>query len=321
MKILVAPLNWGLGHASRCIPIVQQLLDKGNEVILGGDGESLVLLHKYFPQLQFIQLPSLQLQYSKGNSQVWAMLKAIPKIIRWSFQDHVTLKLLLMGNYFDQVISDNRFGLHHKDTYSIYITHQIMIKMPKSLKWLEPFGRWIHQQIIKKYDECWIPDFEKEPNLSGDLSHKYSLFKNSKYIGPLSRFSLNTETINSARENNYDIVAILSGLEPHRTLFEQEIINKYQNQEEKVLIVRGKPEQSMSITKHANLTFVPYLADDKLLPIMKAAKKIIARSGYSTIMDLYTLKMLDKAELIPTPGQTEQCYLAEHIKNFTPDTK
>lgn len=325
MRILVAPLNWGLGHASRCVPIIQNLLDEGNEVILGGDGESLMLLQKHFPNLGVVKLPSLELEYGRGKSQVWAMLKAIPKIVRWSLRDKVTLHLLLMGTYFDKVISDNRFGFHSKDTYSIYITHQIMIKMPKALRFLEPVGYWMHKRIIKKYDECWIPDFAEQPNLSGDLAHKYPLPANAKFIGPLSRFTpalepskccFNNEQNSSFSAENsskFDVVAILSGLEPQRTIFERQIVEKYEHSDKKVLVVRGKMSQSMSKTQHANFTFVPFLNDSQLLEVMQNAEIIVARSGYSTIMDLQALNMLDKAELMATPGQTEQEYLANYL--------
>ena len=131
MKILVAPLNWGLGHASRCVPLVQRLLDEGHEVILGGDGDSLTLLRKHFPKLRYVYLAPLNLRYSAGRRQVWAMLKAFPQLIRWALQDHAMLKAILREETIDQVISDNRFGLYNTQTECVYMTHQLHIMLPK----------------------------------------------------------------------------------------------------------------------------------------------------------------------------------------------
>ncbi len=204
-NILIAPLNWGLGHASRCVALVRQEIEAGNHVTLAGDGESLSLLRKHFPDLPIIHLPHLDLRYSAGKSQIGAMLRAIPKIIIWSIQDHRVLRQILQYQHFDKVISDNRFGLFSRQrkkdkgrrikdkgqrtTQCIYLTHQIMVKMPCGFGWAEGIVRKLHGWIIRQYDECWIPDYEGEENLSGDLSHKYSLPRNARFIGPLSRFN------------------------------------------------------------------------------------------------------------------------------------
>jgi hypothetical protein len=49
-RILVAPLDWGLGHATRCIPIIRELLSRGCEVWLAGEGAQEHLLKEEFPQ-------------------------------------------------------------------------------------------------------------------------------------------------------------------------------------------------------------------------------------------------------------------------------
>ena len=326
MKILVAPLNWGLGHASRCVPIVQRLLDEGHEVILGGDGESLTLLRKHFPKLRYTYLAPLQLKYSKGHRQVGAMLRALPKLIKWSIQDHVLLKALLREEPIDQVISDNRFGLYinrqssivQSSIETVYMTHQLHIMLPKGWRWLEPLVARMHARIYTRYNKVWIPDYEEtDKSLAGELSHPaiISNFKfqisNLEYIGPLSRFtSFNRQSSNC---QSYDIVAVLSGLEPHRSLVEKEIVTRYAGKEDKVLIVQGLMNRPNVRIKRGNITLVPYLSDNELVPALSGAKHIIARSGYSTIMDFAALDILGKAELLPTPGQPEQEYLACYI--------
>lgn len=305
MKILVAPLNWGLGHASRCVPLVQRLLDEGNEVILGGDGESLTLLRRHFPKLRYTYLAPLNLRYSKGTRQVWAMLRALPKLIRWSMKDHLMLKALLNEEPIDRVISDNRFGLYSKKTECIYITHQLHIMLPRGWRWAERIASRMHARIYTRFNKVWVPDYEDTPKrLAGELSHTSAKVE---YIGPLSRFQ---NMPNNPSTPNYSVVAVLSGLEPHRTLLEQEIIALYTGKEEQVLIVQGLMHRPNTRIKRGNITIVPSMPDSELAAALLGAKHIIARSGYSTIMDLSALGILDKAELIPTPGQPEQEYLA-----------
>ena len=329
-KYLVAPLNWGLGHASRCVPLVWRLLEEGHEVILGGDGESLTLLRRHFPKLRYTYLAPLNLQYSAGKSQVWAMVKALPKLVVWSMKDHLMLQAILREEHIDGIISDNRFGLYinqpttndHRPT-TIYLTHQLSIMLPKGWRWFEPLVARLHARIYARYNKVWVPDYEEKAiSLAGELSHPQLSILNSQfsilnYIGPLSRFSiLDRQTTNDElRTTNYDVVAVLSGLEPQRTALEKEIIARYQDTQERVLIVQGLMHRPSTRIKRGNLTIVPTMGDAELVAAMKGAKHIIARSGYSTIMDLEALGMIKKAELIPTPGQPEQEYLAFWTQN------
>lgn len=318
MKILVAPLNWGLGHASRCVPLIQRFLDEGHEVILGGDGESLTLLKRHFPTLRYTYLAPLNLRYSKGSRQVWAMLKAIPKLLAWALKDHAMLKALLREEQIDQIISDNRFGLYNKATECVYMTHQLHIMLPKGWKWAEKIASRIHARIYARFNKVWVPDYEeKEKSLAGELSHQGDVRRNDvrctiEYIGPLSRFERAIDR-ESERSGDFDVVAVLSGLEPHRTMLEKEILARYQDTDERVLIVQGLMHRPNVRIKRANFTIVPTMHDAELAQALSGAKHIIARSGYSTIMDLHALGILDKAELIPTPGQPEQEYLATLI--------
>lgn len=311
MKILIAPLNWGLGHASRCIPLIRHYLTKGHEVVLAGDGESLSLLRRNFPDLRVMALPHLNLRYSNGNSQIRAMLRAFPKIIAWAIADHKALKKILRTEPFDRVISDNRFGCYAKGVQSVYITHQLLIPLPHPWQWLQPMLHRVHLRIIQRYSECWIPDHATEPSLSGKLSHYYPLPSNARFVGVLSRFPVHSREVQPT--GFYDVVAVLSGLEPQRTLFEQAIIGEYSRTGKSLLIVRGKPDAPFcKITKN-NITLVPYMDDALLQHFLLQAETVIARSGYSTVMDLYALGVLSRSRLVPTPGQPEQEYLAAYI--------
>lgn len=306
MKILICPLNWGLGHATRCVPIIRGLMAEGHELILAADGFPLQFLKQEFPTLRFISFPSYSIRYSKSNSQVAAMIRSFPFLVGGIIREHRWLQKLLKTEPFDRVISDNRFGLWNKNTHSIYITHQLMVKMPKKLMFLETLVHQIHKAFIKRYDECWIPDTEENGGLSGDLAHKYKLPKNAKFIGTLSRF----QTIeNIIPDTNYELVAVISGIEPQRSLFEKELIEKYRNVRQHTLIVSGQPMEKKKEIHIGNVTLVSHLSSTELASVFLGAKHIISRSGYSTIMDLDVLNCLHKAEFIPTPGQTEQEYL------------
>lgn len=310
MKILIAPLNWGLGHASRCIPLIQRFLDEGHEVVLGGDGESLTLLRRHFPKLRYVYLAPLNLRYSAGKRQVWAMLKAIPQLIRWSIKDHLLLRSVLREEPFDQVISDNRFGLYNASVESIYMTHQLHIMLPKGWRWAEGIASRLHARIYTRFNKVWVPDYEDlDQSLAGELSHNGAKVE---YIGLLSRFEM-SKYRNVEISSIYEVVAVLSGLEPQRSILEKQLIERYAGQEKTVLIVQGLLNRPNTRIKHKNITIVPSISDQELVPALLGTNHIIARSGYSTIMDLHALGLLSKAELIPTPGQPEQVYLAKWI--------
>lgn len=311
-EVLICPLNWGLGHASRCVPLIKHLTDKGYKITIVADGFPLEFLRQEFPTLSFVEYSSYPVRYSKGKSQTGAMIRCAPKILAKIISEHRWLKKLLKTRNFDMVISDNRFGMWNKHIHSVYITHQIMVKMPKGLKFVEGFFYRFHRFFISKYDECWIPDYEGESNLSGDLVHKYTLPKNAVFIGTLSRFSLSENVVPN---EEYNTVCILSGVEPQRSIFEKELIERFKNSSKKTIIVQGKPQKEKQTQTVNNITIVSHLESAELASILLGAERIICRSGYSTIMDLDTLKCLGKTEFIPTPGQTEQEYLARIHKN------
>lgn len=326
MKILIAPLNWGLGHAARCVPIVRYYLERGDEVVLAGDGDSFTLLKRTFPTLRTIDLPPLDLRYTTNAQQRGFYLRAAWTLARFTIADHYYLRQILAREHFDWVISDNRFGLFSKDIHSVYLTHQLYPILPKRLRLFQRIARAVHACIYKRYCEVWVPDYaDSLHNLSGELSHGGRFDKRAKYIGPLSRFArafsegipkgcrrdASPHTLHST--SNYTTLALLSGLEPQRSIFEREILQRFAQSVEPVLLVRGKLSEPHTVLKKGNITVVPSITDDELIAVAENARMIIARSGYSTIMDLEALGLLDKTEFHPTPGQSEQEYLAGWI--------
>jgi uncharacterized protein (TIGR00661 family) len=307
MKVLVAPLDWGLGHATRCIPIIKKLIRQGDEVLIASDGRIEKLLKKEFPDLTFVFLHGYRIRYSSFLPMTLSILFQIPKIGWRIFREHKDLEKIIQRYHIDVVISDNRYGLWNKKIYSVFITHQVMIKCPPLLRFLEPLFYRVNKFFISKYKECRIPDDEKK--LSGDLSHLYELPSNAKFIGPLSRWK--GEKKNSS-EKKYDVIGIVSGPEPHRATFEKLLVEQIEKSGLQGLIISGKPEEHIEKKMSEKLLLISHLESKKMLEAIMASKFVICRAGYSGIMDLAAIGK--NAILIPTPGQTEQLYLADYLK-------
>lgn len=304
-RILICPLDWGLGHATRCIPIIRLLIKKGAAVVIAADAGPLALLKQEFPQLTFIQLKGYDIQYPKSGSMKIKMLLSIPKIVTGIKEEHSQLDKIIDEHKIDIVISDNRYGCWSKKVKSIFITHQLMIKAPIGESVL-------HKKVLKytdNYDECWVPDMDGVANLSGDLAHKYPLPKNTFFVGVLSRFS-KLPPFDSAQGDNtkYKLVAIISGPEPQRSIFEKLVLEQLKQTDLKALVVCGKASEEKNQTIK-NIKIVSHLKSDKMQAAIQNADIILSRSGYSTVMDLASLGK--KVVFVPTPGQTEQEYLAE----------
>ena len=306
-RILVAPLDWGLGHAARCIPIIRELLEHNTEVIIAADGRPYELLKREFPTVNILRLPGFTIVYPEGNRITAKIVSQIPKIIAAIFREHRALSNIIRNLKIDAVISDNRFGLFSKQIPCIYVTHQIGIMMPEQLQWASRIVYHLNKALIRNYTECWIPDYKENDNLSGWLSHFYPLPKNATFIGPLTRFKKNSNI-----PKKYDILVILSGPEPQRTALENIMMEQLKTVQRKSLVVRGIPEKSQHIKLSEWISVVSSLDSEALNRAMLASDIIISRPGYSTIMDLDVLGK--RAIFIPTPGQTEQEYLAAELK-------
>jgi uncharacterized protein (TIGR00661 family) len=314
-NILVCPLNWGLGHASRLIPVIRELLNSRFRVYIGAAGYSLELLKQEFPETSYINFPSFTVTYGRRKSLFLQLFLQLPKIFCGIIKEHAALNKLVKRYSIDLVISDNRFGLWSKKVPAIYITHQVHIILPRWVGLFEPLIYRLHRQIISKYTECWVPDF-KDPlyNLTGKLSHMPSQLSNIKFIGPLSRFSSFTVKSPVNKRYSYDIAIILSGPEPQRTIIEDRLIDEIRKSQYKALIVRGRPDKKQITEPSENITLVSHMQAGEFVNMINRSRYIICRSGYSTIMDLIALKRT--AVLIPTRGQTEQEYLARHLSEY-----
>lgn len=302
-KILVASLNWGLGHATRCIPIIQSLIENNFEPVIASDGVALKLLQKEFPDLISVELPSYSIEYAKKEQYFkWKLIKNSPKMIGAILNEKKQVKKLIKEYDLKGIISDNRLGVFSKKVPSVFMTHQLNVLSGKT-SWITSK---MHQRIIKKYTECWVPDVAGSINLTGKLGHLEHSNLKVKYIGPISRIKkLNTPI-------EYELMVLLSGPEPQRTMLEMKLIPSMEKCYGKVLFVKGVIEAAQKTWTEGKVTYYNFMTANEIEKALNESRYILSRSGYTTIMDL--AKLNKKAFFIPTPGQFEQEYLAKKLK-------
>ncbi len=309
-RILVAPLDWGLGHATRCIPIIRELLAQGCEPWLAGEGAQESLLKEEFPQLSFLQLDGYRIRYSRSAvGLLLSIFRQTHKILTAIKKENAWLKKMIAEYDFDGVISDNRFGLYHASVPCVFITHQLAIKSPLG-KWSERILQKRNYRFINRFTTCWVPDLKGKNNLAGQLSHPGKKPNIPvKYIGLLSRFDSYSPLGDGGKKGH--LLIILSGPEPQRSVLEDKIIKEIGHYNGTASILRGLPGSSSLIPSSNMIHFYNHLPADELGKEMLHAEYVISRSGYSTVMDIVTLKK--KSILLPTPGQTEQEYLSKYL--------
>ena len=301
-RILVAPLNWGLGHATRCIPIIKALIAHNYEPILASDGVALELLKQEFPALEAITLPSYKVTYSKKAKHFkLKLLKDSPKMLKAIKAEKAQIKSLIKATQIDGIISDNRLGVYSKKVPSVFISHQLNV-LSGNTTWL---STKMHQHIIKKFDECWVPDVQNEPSLSGRLGHLENFSIPLKYLGVISRF----QPISAVKK--YDLMVLLSGPEPQRTMLETHLLETLKTYDGTIMFVKGVIESEQITETHQNIRIVNFMKSEELETTLNLSETVLSRSGYTTVLDL--AKLGKKAFFIPTPGQFEQEYLAERL--------
>ena len=311
-NILVAPLNWGLGHAARCIIIIKELEKNGFNPIIASDGASLLLLKKEFPHLSSLELPSYSIEYPKNYRYFkLKLLFKSPKIARAILSERKLVNKWIKEHSLGGIISDNRLGVYSKSVPSVYITHQLKV-LSGSTTWI---SSKIHSYFIRKFKECWVPDIKGGNNLSGELGHLINTNLTIKYIGILSRMEKKNIPI------KYKLMILLSGPEPQRSILEEKLTEKLKNYSNKVVFIKGVIEPEQKIEQIGNVTFYNYMQTEQLETTFNESEMVLSRSGYTTIMDL--TKLEKKAYFIPTPGQFEQEYLASKYRHqgFVPSIK
>lgn len=300
----MSPLNWGIGHATRIVPIAHQLHLQGAAIFICAHGAALQLLKRECPYAQFVNDMPFEIIYAKTRTgNIFKLLWQLPVMLLQVYREHSLVKKIVKQYHITTIISDNRYGFYHATVPSFFITHQLQIQVP--------FGKAlvnkINQYYIKKFKACWVPDFEdRSISLAGKLSSNNDI-ENIKYIGPLS----NAVKAQPLSNSDAPVLYLLSGVEPQRSILENLILLSFKQHPHKAILVRGTTLNAINIPSHKLLTVYNFCDSKQLQQLVSKCKLIIARSGYSTIMDI--IKWQKNAVLIPTPGQFEQEYLAQYL--------
>ena len=342
LKVLLAPLDWGLGHVTRCVPVIKELINQKCIVVAAVSGIQKTILLREIPDLTFVELPGYDIKYGKNRAMtVFQLICSVPKILIRVNREKAWLRAWTRREQPDLIISDNRYGLYSPGVVSIFMTHQLLIRTP-----FGPVADRILQRVnyafIRRFSLCWVPDVEGPDGLAGELSHPARLPDIPvRYIGWLSRFGGDGGGIGAridegggigegsfdratggAPGSGFDLLVLLSGPEPQRTLLEKKILEQVIDYPGRVVLVRGLPDGAGSrgeaqlpggadLAAPPGVTIYNHLPAAELEVVIREAKQIICRSGYSTVMDL--MRLGKRAILVPTPGQTEQEYLGNYL--------
>lgn len=308
-KILIAPLDWGLGHTTRCIPIIRYLQSRQHHITFAGNAFQRRFIEQTFPNIETIHIEGYNITYSRtAIGFLPALLRQGPKILKTIAREHRWLAQMQEEHQFDLIISDNRYGLYHAATPSYVLTHQLEIQTGLG-GFINSLVRKAHYRMLQKFTGCWVVDNEGADNLSGALAHPRALPANATYIGLLSQF----DDVEAQKGEAQYILILLSGPEPQRTILSKLLWEQALASKSKVVFVEGKENAQPHSIVPPHIAYHKRVGSQMLRDLIEHAAMVICRSGYSTIMDLVYLHK--KAIIIPTPGQTEQEYLGRHLSN------
>jgi hypothetical protein len=296
-RILISPLNWGLGHVMRLVPLIRQFQFQGNTILIACDAEQQRILEHELHQVTYIPFEGYPFAFT-GKSFRLDLARKFSNLSRFVAAETSQVNALVKAHAIDVVISDQRPGFRSDTVPSVLISHQLELPLPVYLK---P-AQWIYSRWVNRFDTIWIPDKEGAERLSGKLSQ--TTHPQAFYIGWLSRF----EKSDTEKLITYRYGALISGPEPYRTQFMEEVKTCLLKLDEPCFLI-GPVEKIEQLGK---LTLLPHQSTAEFQNLMESAEYLIARAGYSTLMDLRVLGK--KGILIPTPGQDEQLYLSQHLK-------
>jgi uncharacterized protein (TIGR00661 family) len=308
-RILISPLNWGFGHAGRMIPVALALKHRGHEVIFGLDRSLIPMIKPELPGIEVFEIAGATMHYSRHMPQYLAVLLQTPALIAKACREHALLKELIRETSPDIVISDNRFGFFNKNVFCVYFTHMLRIPFPLPFRILEFTGILLHRLIIRQYDLCIVPDVPGKENLSGRLSHLYHLPGKVIFAGPLSRFGTITGRKVNLQHKYPFICLILSGPEPQRSMLLEKVLSAGLTSGKKVVVLSGTAIPCNKLNTNADMVVNP--SSEIMRYYIENSEIVVCRSGYTTIMELFSLNK--GAVIIPTPGQTEQEYLGKWL--------
>lgn len=306
MEIIYGVCSWGLGHATRSLPVLRRLLSEHNNITVISNGRSLEVLKKELgEQVTYVDIPDYPMLLSENTRQFLAKsMMYWPVFIKRIEDGLAQLQKILDKKHYDCIISDARYDMYSKTIPSFFISHQMRIMNPLQIKMFENAMERFNLFFFKRYKGVIVPDY-KENNLSGDLSHNLKRIDEDTihYVGVLSDFT------RRSMKKDIDYLISISGPEPQRSYLEEKLASQAEELQGNVVMTLGKAEK-YSVTKKKHLTTYSFVTKELREELLNKAKLVVSRSGYSTLMDVAVVGT--KALFIPTPGQIEQEYLSEY---------
>lgn len=311
--VFFAVLNWGIGHATRSVPIIHEFIAQGFQVTIASDGDAGIYLKNTFPSLKYQALPGYGITYPT-QSMMWNMLRALPKILHAIRKEKKIVAQWSKSNPEGLIISDNRYGCFYKKLHSIFITHQLYLVLPN--KFFKKIVNYFHTQWILQFSQCWIPDL---PNaiqlLDGTFSSVSGLQSMNISVKNIQWIGIQSQLENLDLAVKYDLLFLCSGPEPQRSKWLKQLLTEARKYPQyQIVIVGGNMNQNSLDLLPKNCIYFSHCYSQQLSQLISASNFIIARSGYSSIMDILLLGK--RALLVPTPGQYEQEYLAKRMKSL-----
>lgn len=307
LRILFAVASWGLGHATRDLPLINRLLDCGHDVTIVSSDRALALLKlELGDRCSFLEWPDIPLTLSKSVPLFYAKFTlSMPLAFRAIVAENRSLDQLLSRRHFDRIISDSRFGIRSRRVPSYQLAHGLRFIAPRRSVPVEFAMEYFYHRCFGRSARFVVPDFAS-PGLSGDLSHNLRFVTPDRisYIGILSSIR------RGAANDDIDCYVSISGREPQRGVLEDIVLRQVYDVPGRVVVSLGKPEEAGRSWTQGRATIYSYVNRRQQQELMNRARLIVSRSGYTTMMELAELGKT--ALLIPTPGQTEQEYLAAH---------
>jgi len=294
-RVLLSPLNWGMGHVSRCIGLIDILLRNDNAIFIACSADQQSIFQQYFKDVTFIDHDGYPFEFGGKGKFSLDLLKSFSALKRRQNEERTQVENYVDFFEIDCVISDHRYGFRSRKVKSIFLTHQLNLPV----KWYERWVQNIHINYLRSFDEIWVLDTE-DSKYAGKLSRNDAGLK-VHYIGILSRFGRyvlkETKTI--------DRLIVVSGPSIYAKQFLEQQLESFKTDEGHNVLIAPK-EIVNALEKEIENS---HPSDDwlKCDDYFLSSKKLISRSGYSTLMDAICLEI--PCEITATPGQAEQEYL------------
>lgn len=300
--------NWGLGHAARSLVLIRALVARGDRVlILMQPGPGMRLLRDELGDAcDFHPCQDIPVPLSRWRVLFYlGMTVSMPRLWWCFYREQRVTERLVAAHAIDLVVSDSRLGVWSRHVPSYVISHSLRQIIPGRIRWIECLVEWGQRRLLRHYHKVLIPDLEPDGGLSGDLGHRCTLDWGADrlvYIGPLA------DVVRPGVREDVDFFFSISGAEPQRTLFEQQVLAALPHVHGRVIVTLGRPDQAGEVREVDGATVYGYLDREQQAEMLNRARLVVTRSGYTTLMELATLGK--KALFVPTPGQSEQEYLA-----------